>query len=82
MAFMGVVFLQIFIIALMVWYFGTAFLSLTLFIISIVLFISNANANKEGVNNIRKFAPIFTLAISIALFIPLLVTSLITLLMR
>lgn len=78
MAFIGVVFLQIFIAMLTVWYFGTAFLSLTFFVLSIALFISNKKAKKESESNIRKFAPIFTLAISIALFIPLLVTSLIS----
>lgn len=76
MAFIGVVFLQIFIIALTIWYFGTAFLSLSFFILSIVLFILNKKEKNESKNNIRKFAPIFTLSISIALFIPLLITSL------
>ena len=76
MAFMGVVFLQIFIMDLTIWYFGTAYLSLTFFVLSIVLFIVNKKSKKENITSIRKFSPIFTLSISIALFIPLLITSL------
>ena len=78
MAFMGVVFLQIFIMALAIWYFGTAFLSLMFFSLSIALFIVNKKSKMENITSIRKFAPIFTLSISIALFIPLLITALIT----
>ena len=76
MAFMGIVFLQIFMIVLTVWYFGTAFLSLAFFVLSIVLFILNKKSKKEDKTNIKKLAPIITLAISIILFVPLLIISL------
>ena len=76
MAFMGILFLQIFMIVLTVWYFGTAFLSSAFFVLSIVLFIVNKKSKTESKTGIKKFAPIFTLSISIALFIPLLITSL------
>lgn len=66
MAFIGILFANIFVFAIL----GMAFIGIILFIISMILFSKNKKAQKEGTKK-KKIGAIVTLVISIILFFPL-----------
>ena len=73
MAAMGIAFLQ-FLLLLII---GTVFLSLVFFIVSIILFLLNKKAKKEG-REPKRFIPVITLIISIIFLFPLILAILTT----